>query len=73
MSLDLKIAFAMSELGLVYLLAFYVYRFATGKVHIRDDKKHLYELWVSRNGNSVKRGIIVLTVLFSAAILSQLL
>ncbi|MEJ8756278.1 hypothetical protein WG947_04675 [Pontibacter sp. H259] len=63
---------SLAELGFVYLVAIYSYRFASGSVLVPKDKKELYQLWVRRNGNSVKRAILVLVTLLSAAILSKL-
>ena len=68
----ITVALTVVLLSVNYLLAYILYRIGSGKQKVKEEQRQLYELWVSRDGNSVKKAILVLAVLLSAAILSQL-
>jgi hypothetical protein len=66
------VALTVALLSISYVLAYTFYRLGSGNVKVKEEQRRLYELWVRHNGNSVKKAILVVTALLSAAILSQL-
>jgi isoprenylcysteine carboxyl methyltransferase (ICMT) family protein YpbQ len=59
-------------IALFTLLMVFALRFASGKWAVNEGKKATYNGWVQKHGKTVKRAIIIASVVFYVGMLLQL-
>jgi len=63
-----------SLLGVVFfsLIMIYGYRYADGKHKVSESGKEKYMEWVAGSGKTIKKAIIIISILYGAAMLFQI-
>ena len=59
-------------IALFTLVIVFGLRLASGKWTVKEEKKVAYDNWVDKNGKTVKRAIIIVSVIYYAGMLLQL-
>jgi TRAP-type C4-dicarboxylate transport system permease small subunit len=63
-----------SIIGIVFfaLIMYFGFKYADGKWKVSESKKNEYVNWSNKHGNTIKKGIIIISIIYGISMIIQI-